>query len=115
MNVSEVLDIKQNDNNSKPLHAGDKVTVKGFNVHFVESVGAEVAEIETTEGLRHSFAKAIVGQAKSDYWKDVVEKCIEKDASDGLNAWVVERPATGSGRTLLALSMFEPTTIKVPA
>ena len=113
MNVSEVLDIKSNSNNSQPLHVGDKIVVKSFDVHFVESVGAEVAEIETTEGVKHSFAKAIVGQAKSKYWVDVVKMCIEKDASDGLNCWVVERPAKDSNRMLMALSMYEPSVLKV--
>ena len=33
-------------------------------------------------------------------------KCTKKDASDGLDAWVIEKPAEGSNRTMLALSMF---------
>ena len=72
-------------NNSTPLQVGEKIVVQGFEVKHVESVGADVAEIKTTEGLRHSFGKAVIGQAKSDYWNDVVEKCVEKDASDGLD------------------------------
>ena len=77
-------------------------------VKHVETTDADVAEIKTTEGLRHSFGKAIIGQAKSEYWNDVVEKCLDKDASDGLDVWVVEKLAEGTGRTMLSLSMFPP-------
>ena len=110
MNVTEVLDIgsESTGSNSTALKAGDKITVKGFNVKYVESTGADVAEIETTEGTRHSFGKAIIGQAKSDYWNDVVEKCLEKDSEDGLDVWVVEKQAEGTNRTMLSLSMFPP-------
>lgn len=108
MLVSEVLDIESSGGKSSALKAGDKITVQGFNVKYVEETGADVAEIKTTEGLRHSFGKAIVGQAKSEYWNDVVAKCLEKDASDGLDVWVVERQAEGTNRTMLSLSMFPP-------
>tara|TARA_B110001454_G_C12458458_1_gene325139 strand:+ start:291 stop:623 length:333 start_codon:yes stop_codon:yes gene_type:complete len=108
MLVSEVLDIETSGSNSVKLEAGDKITVQGFLVKYVESTDADVAEIKTTEGLRHSFGKAVIGQAKSDYWKDVVEKCLDKDASDGLDVWVVEKIAEGTGRTMLSLSMFPP-------
>ena len=108
MNVSEVVDIDGSFQNSTAIIAGEKLTVQGFNVKHVESLGSEVAEIKTTEGLRHSFGKAVVGQAKSDYWKDIVKKCIEKDAGDGLDVYVVEREAGGTGRMMLSLSMFPP-------
>lgn len=110
MLVSDVLDIEVSQGNSTALKAGDKVTIQGFNVKFVEQTGADVAEMKTTDGTKHSFGKAIVGQAKSEYWNDVVEKCVKKDASDGLDCWVVERPAEGTGRTMLSLSMFPPKT-----
>ena len=108
MLVSDVLDIDTSRSNSVKLEAGDKITVQGFLVKYVETTDADVAEIKTTKGLRHSFGKAVIGQAKSDYWNDVVEKCLEKDAADGLDVWVVEKTAEGTGRTMLSLSMFPP-------
>jgi hypothetical protein len=108
MLVSDVLDIETSGSNSVKLQAGDKITVQGFVVKYVESTGADVAEIKTTEGLRHSFGKAVIGQAKSEYWNDVVAKCLEKDASDGLDIWVVEKIAEGTNRPMLSLSMFPP-------
>ena len=118
MNISEVLDIEPSEqSDSKPLTAGLHLVVKGFDKHFVEKVGSECAEIETTDGKYYSFAKAVVGQASSEWWKDVVAKAVEKDASSGLDIWVVERVSNSSGRPMLALSAYEPknTTIKVPA
>ena len=53
MNVSEVLDIDGSVERSKKLVAGDKITIQGFKIKNVDEVGAEVAEISTTEGLRH--------------------------------------------------------------
>jgi hypothetical protein len=108
MLVSDVLDIETTGSNSVKLEAGDKITVQGFSVKYIESTGADVAEIKTTKGLRHSFGKAIVGQARSDYWNDVVEKCLDKDASDGLDIWVVEKLAEGTNRPMLSMSMFPP-------
>ena len=108
MNVSEVLDIKGSHENSQKLVAGDKITIQGFKIKNVDEVGAEVVEISTTEGLRHSFGKTVIGQAKSDYWKDVVDKCVDKDAADGLDAYVVEKEAEKTGRMMLCLSMFPP-------
>jgi len=108
MNVSDVLDIESSFGNSTPLKAGDHIVIQSFKVKHVENVGADVAEIKTTEGLRHSFGKTIIGQAKSQYWLDVVKKCVAKDASDGLDCWVVEKEAEKTGRLMLSLSMFPP-------
>jgi|TARA_R110002020_G_scaffold452202_1_gene666566 hypothetical protein len=108
MNVSEVMDIEGSFTGSEKLEAGQKITIQGLHVKYVDGVGADVAELKTTSGLKHSFGKTVVGQAKSEYWNDLVNKCVEKDASDGLDAWVVERQAEGSQRTMLALSMFPP-------
>lgn len=108
MNVSEVLDVESSFGNSQALKAGDKIIVQGFKVKHVDGVGADIAEIKTTEGMRHSFAKTIVGQSRSEYWNDVVKKCLDKDASDGLDCWVVEKTAEGSNRLMLSLSMFPP-------
>ena len=44
MLVSDVLDIESSGSNSVKLEAGDKITVQGFEVKFVETTGADVAE-----------------------------------------------------------------------
>ena len=108
MNVSEVVDIEGSFQNSTAVKAADQFSVQGISVRHVESLGSDIVEIKTTDGLRHSFGKTVIGQAKSEYWNDVVEKCISKDASDGLDVWVVEKEAEGTGRIMLALSMFPP-------
>lgn len=108
MNISEVLDIDGSFEQSRPLEVGEKITIQGFNVKSVEQVGAEVAEIKTTNGLRHSFGKAVIGQAKSAWWNEKVKACLDKDASDGLDAWVTEREAEGTGRQMVSLSAFKP-------
>ena len=108
MHVSKVLDIDGSFQQTSALVAGEKIVVQGFTVKDAPSVGAKVAEIQTTEGLRHSFGKTIIGQAKSDYWIDTVKKCLEVDATNGLDVYVVEREAEGTGRMMLALSMFPP-------
>ena len=108
MNVTEVLDMGGASESSKPLAAGDTLKVLKFSVKYVDKIGADVAEITTPEGVRHTYAKSIVGQAKSEYWNDIVKKCVDKDASDGLDVWVLEKQATGSNRMMLTLSMFEP-------
>ena len=114
MHVSKVTDIQGSFEQSKALTAGEKIVIQGFKVKDAESVGSKVAEIQTTEGLRHSFGKAVIGQAKSDYWNDIVDKCVAKDASDGLDCYVIEREAEGTGRMMLALSMFPPKVITQP-
>ena len=109
MNVSEVLDSSQSQfEDSEQLHVGDKITIQKFNVKFVESVGANVAEIKTTDGARHSFGKTVVGQAKSPWWNEKLELCLQKDASDGLDAWVIEKTAEGTGSPMVALSAYPP-------
>ena len=114
MNVSEVLDV-EGSFESTPLKAGEKIIIQKMGIKHVDSVGADVAEIKTTEGLRHTFAKAIVGQAKSEHWNFAVEKCIAKDAADGLDAYVIEKPAEGSGRAMLSLSMYPQKAEKITA
>lgn len=108
MNVSEVSDIDGSHVTSTPLTVGEKIVVQEFKTKHVKEVDAEVAEISTTTGQRHSFGKAVVGQAKSEYWNEKVRECVAKDASDGLDCYVIEREAEGSGRMMLALSMFPP-------
>ena len=108
MNVSEVVDIEGSFQNSVAIKSGDKFTVQGFSVRHVESLGSDIVEIKTTEGLRHSFAKAVVGTAKSEKVHALVDKCLEKDASDGLDCWVVQRIAEGTGRPMIALEFKAP-------
>ena len=38
---------------------------------------------------------------------------MDKDASDGLEVYVITKEAEGSGREMLALSMYEPKTTTV--
>ena len=104
MHVSEVLDIDSSFEKSRALVVGEKIVIQGFNVKNVEQVGSDVAEIKTTEGLRHSFGKAVIGQAKR--WNETVEKCVSKDASDGLDVYVVEKEAEGTGRMMVSLSLY---------
>jgi hypothetical protein len=106
MHVSEVLDIDSSFEKSRALVVGEKIVIQGFNVKNVEQVGSDVAEIKTTEGLRHSFGKAVIGQAKSKWWNETVEKCVSKDASDGLDVYVVEKEAEGTGRMMVSLSLY---------
>ena len=114
MNVSEVLDV-EGSFDSTPLKTGDKIVIQKFNVKHVEKYDADCAEITTTEGLRHSFGKAVVGQAQSKHWILAVAKCVEKDAADGLDAYVIEKAAEGSGRAMLSLSMYPQKAEKITA
>jgi len=108
MKVTEVLDIDGSFEKSTPLKAGETIFIQGFNEKFVEEYQAKVIEIQTTDGLRHSFAKTIVGQGNSPYWQNTVKAVVEKDASDGLECYVVTKIAEGSGREMLALTMYDP-------
>ena len=87
---------------------GDHIVIQGLKVKYVEQYGSDIAEIKTTEGLRHSFAKAVVGTAKSEKVHALVDKCLEKDASDGLDCWVVQRIAEGTGSPMIALEFKAP-------
>ena len=107
MHISKVLDIDGTFEKTKALKVGDKLTVQGFNVKTVEQVGAEVAEIKTTTGVYHSFGKAVIGQAKSEWWNNKVKECLNIDASDGLDVTVIERPAEKTGRMMVSLSAFD--------
>lgn len=103
MNISKVLDPEEREE-STALKAGDKITIQGFKVKHNRKFDADLVEIKTTEGLRHTYAKTIIGQAKPDgWWTEQVEKCVALDASDGLDAHVVERIAEPSGNKMLAL------------
>ena len=67
MKLSEVLDIDGTFERSTPLKAGDHISIQSCKEKHVEEVQASCVEIQTTEGLRHSFGKTIIGQIKSDY------------------------------------------------
>ena len=108
MHVSKVLEIDSSFEKSRALVVGEKIVIQGFHVKNVEQVGSDVAEIKTTEGLRHSFGKAVLGQAKSKWWQETVAKCVDKDASDGLDVDVVEKEAEGTGRMMVSLSLYPP-------
>ena len=108
MKLSEVLDIDGTFERSTPLKAGDHISIQSCKEKHVEEVQASCVEIQTTEGLRHSFGKTIIGQLKSDYYQNAIKAGQEKDASDGVEFWVVEKEAEGTGRMMLALSMYPP-------
>ena len=110
VNVSEVLDIESNFSDSKDLSSVPKGTllhVLSMKTKDVESVGAPIAELHCKEGDFHTYGKVVVGQVGSEHWQFALEKCLEKDASDGMNAWVTSKTATGSGKEMVALSMWE--------
>ena len=111
MNISNVLEPTEEkdfvDSEQSRLKAGDKITIQGFKVKFSKKYSADLVEIQTTEGVRHTYAKAIVGQARgkdgSTWWADQVAKCVAIDAADGLDCIVVERESNTSGNKMLAL------------
>ena len=103
MNISKVLDPEERED-STPLKKGDAITIQGFKVKHNSKYDSDMIEIKTTDGLRHTFAKTIVGQGKPDgWWSEQVEKCVALDASDGLDAVVVERESNTTGNKMLAL------------
>jgi len=106
MHISEIADMGDNAQ-STPLKPGDFLKITKFSVKSTEK--GDVAEIETSNtGKRYSFGKAVLGKAKSEIWNKRVEEAVAKDASDGLDVWVTEEIAKGSGRPMLQLSWFEP-------
>ena len=111
MNISKVLDPETKEDSTK-LNVGDVITVQGFKVKHSSKYDSDLVEIQTTEGLRHTFAKAIVGQARgkdgNTWWADQVAKCVALDASDGLDCVVVERESNTSGNKMLALETIKP-------
>ena len=109
MDISEVSDTPSGSfGDSTPLSKGEKITIQAFNVKHNEEYDSDVAEISTTNGLRYTYAKAIVGQAKSPWWNEKVADCVKKDAADGLTTYVIEREAEGTGRAMLALTAYKP-------
>ena len=61
MNLSKVLEPEPMQESTK-LQKGDKITIQGFKIKHSSKHDADLVEIQTTEGLRHSFGKMIVGQ-----------------------------------------------------
>jgi len=106
MHISEISEVSGNDFGTK-LQVGDFLKILKFSVK--ETDKGEVAEIETSNtGKRYSFGKAVLGKAKSQRWNEEVAKAVAKDSADGLDVWVTEEIATGSGRPMLQLSWFAP-------
>ena len=103
MNISKVLEPEQREE-STPLKKGDELTIQGFKIKHNSKYDSDLVEVQTTEGLRHTYAKSIVGQAKPDgWWSEQIAKC-----SDGLDCKVVERIAEPSGNPMLALETVKP-------
>tara|TARA_R110002020_G_scaffold233_4_gene1227 strand:- start:11212 stop:11544 length:333 start_codon:yes stop_codon:yes gene_type:complete len=108
MNISKVLE-PENREDSTSLEKGDKLTIQGFRIKHNSKYDSDLVEIKTTDGLRYTYAKTIVGQGKPDgWWAEQVEKCVALDASDGLDCQVVERIAEPSGNPMLALETIKP-------
>ena len=108
MNISKVLEPEQREE-STPLKKGDELTIQGFKIKHNSKYDSDLVEVQTTEGLRHTYAKTIVGQAKPDgWWAEQIAKCVDLDASDGLDCKVVERIAEPSGNPMLALETVKP-------
>ena len=106
MHISEISEVSGNDFGTK-LQVGDFLKILKFSVKTTEK--GDVAEIETSNtGKRYSFGKAVLGKAKSEIWNQRVAEAVAKDASDGLDVWVTEEIAKGSGRPMLQLSWFKP-------
>ncbi len=67
MNISKVLEPEERED-STPLKAGDEMSIQGFKIKHNRKFDAYLVEIKTTEGLRHTYAKTIIGQGKPDGW-----------------------------------------------
>jgi len=103
VNISKVLEPEERED-STSLKAGDEMTIQGFKIKHSRKFDADLVEIKTTEGLRHTYAKTIVGQGKPDgWWAEQVKKCVTLDASDGLDVVVAERESNTTGNKMLAL------------
>ena len=113
MNISKVLEPAESKEfeDSVSLKKGDSITIQGFKLKHSSKYNSDLVEIKTTEGLRHSYAATIVGQARGKdgktWWADQVAKCVAIDATDGLDARVIEKIAEPSGRPMLALEPVE--------
>lgn len=106
MHISEISEVSGNDFGTK-LQVGDFLKILKMSVK--ETDKGKVAEIETSNtGKRYSFGKAVIGKAESKRWNEEVAKAVAKDSSDGLDVWVTEEIATGSGRPMLQLSWYAP-------
>ena len=111
MHISKLVDMGDNAD-STPLKVGDFLKITKMSTKEVEGKGL-VAEIETSNtGKRYSFGKAVIGKANSEIWNQRVAEAVAKDAADGLDVWVTEEIAKGSGRPMLQMSWFAPKTIQ---
>ena len=110
MHLSEISDIGSTDYGTKVV-TGDHLKITKTSVKEVDGKGM-CAEIETSNsGKRYSFAAAIVGSSKSDQFNAWVDEAVKKDASDGLDVWVVTKASnTSPFRPMLSFVFKEPAT-----
>ena len=114
MNISKVLEPAESKEfeDTTSLKKDERITVQGFKLKHSSKYNSDLVEIQTTDGLRHSYASCIVGQARGKdgktWWADQVAKCVALDASDGLDCIVVERESNTTGNKMLALETIKP-------
>ena len=114
MNISKVLEPAESKDfeDTVSLKKDDHITVQAFKLKHNSKYNSDLVEIKTTDGLRHSYAATIVGQARGKdgktWWADQVAKCVALDASDGLDCIVVERESNTTGNKMLALETIKP-------
>ena len=66
MNISKVLEPAESKEfeDTTSLKKDERITVQGFKLKHSSKYNSDLVEIQTTEGLRHSYAATIVGTSK---------------------------------------------------
>lgn len=88
---------------AKSLQDGDAITVTAKPTTKTHE-GITFVEVETTEGVRSSSGKQIVGFLMSPKVQKTIESYVPKG---GLDMFVKTVKAEGSGRDMLSISYFE--------
>ena len=94
-----------------PFVVGDKVELSEMPTFgHSDKLDCDTVAIKTTDGLRSTTSKSIIGQLRSDNPKSVVGLLTQAlNAKSTLTVWVVEKEAnTGKGFKNLSLSIFSP-------
>ena len=94
-----------------PFQVGDKVELSRMPVFgHSDKLNCDTVTVETTEGLRSTTSKSIIGQLRSTTPKSVGDLLAQAlTAKSTLTVWVIEKDAnTGKGFKNLSLSIFAP-------